>query len=194
MAVPSRARQLATIATLLPFESNETFRVVEVGSGEGHLSQTIAALFSNARITALDGSETMRAATARRLASHGDRICVASMDLAAEDWLAHLDGADAVVSSLVVHHLDGPGKKRLFEAIGERTSARSALVIADLVEPASLQALELFAASWDESVRLQASAGGRVSSSTSSAAPSGTSTGYRIRWISPPGSSISSCG
>jgi len=161
VAVPSRDRQLATIATLLPFEWNDDFGVVELGSGEGVLSQTIAGLFPNARITALDGSESMRAATVDRIASHGDRVRVDSMDLATENWLAHLDGVDAVVSSLVIHHLDGPGKKKLFEAIGERTSARSALLIADLVEPASPQALELFAASWDESARLQAEARGQ---------------------------------
>ena len=160
VAVPARDRQLATIATLLPFESNDDFAVVEVGSGEGVLSQTIAGLYPNARITALDGSESMRAATVNRLAAHGDRVRVDSMDLETDDWLAHLDGADAVVSSLVIHHLDGPSKKRLFEATAERISARSALLVADLVEPASPQALELYAASWDESTRIQAEAGG----------------------------------
>ena len=160
VAVPSRGRQLATIATLLPFASTDDFRVVEIGTGEGLLGQTLAALFPEARITALDGSESMRAAAAERLGSYGGRVRVDAMDLAADDWLVHLDGADAVVSSLVIHHLDRPGKKRLFEAVGERTSARSALLIADLVEPASPQALELFAASWDESARLQAEARG----------------------------------
>ncbi len=156
VAVPSRDRQLAAIATLLPFEPTDSFEVVEIGTGEGLLSQTIAGLFPNASIIALDGSESMRAAAAERLASHGHRVRVDAMDLAAGDWLVNLNDADAVVSSLVIHHLDGPAKKRLFEAIGERTSARSALVIADLVEPASPQALELLAASWDESARLQA--------------------------------------
>jgi tRNA (cmo5U34)-methyltransferase len=160
VAVPSRVRQLATIATLLPFDSNDTFVVVEIGCGEGALGHTLADLFPNVRITELDGSTTMLEATARRLAPYGDRIRVESMDLAAEDWRVHLDGADAVVSSLVIHHLDGPQKKRLFEDIGKRTSTRSALVIADLVEPSSPQALELFAASWDESVRFQAEASG----------------------------------
>ena len=161
VAVPSRVRQLATIATLLPFDSTDTFRIVEIGCGEGILGHTLAALFPNARITELDGSATMREATARRLTPHGDRIRVDSMDLADDDWRGHLDGADAVVSSLVIHHLDGPAKKRLFEDIGRRTSERSALVVADLVEPAHPQALELFAGSWDESARLQAEDSGR---------------------------------
>jgi tRNA (cmo5U34)-methyltransferase len=161
VVVPSRDHQLATFATLLPFEPTDAFEIVEVGTGEGLLSQTIAALFPRARITALDGSESMRTATTERLAEHGHRVQVDSMNLAAENWHSHLDGVDAVVSSLVIHHLDGRGKKRLFEAAGERTSARSAFVIADLVEPASPQALELFAASWDESTRLQAAAEGQ---------------------------------
>jgi tRNA (cmo5U34)-methyltransferase len=161
VAVPSRVRQLATIATLLPFDSTDTCRIVEIGCGEGILGHTLAELFPNARITELDGSPTMREATAHRLALHGDRIRVDSMDLASDDWHVHLDGADAVVSSLVIHHLDGPGKKRLFEDIGRRSSERSALVVADLVEPAGPQALELFAGSWDESARLQAEGSGR---------------------------------
>jgi tRNA (cmo5U34)-methyltransferase len=161
VAVPLRIHQLASIATLLPFNSHDAFDIVEIGCGEGILGHTLAELFPNARITELDGSATMREATARRLAPHGDRIRVDSLDLVAEDWRVHLDGADAVVSSLVIHHLDGPGKKRLFEAIGLRTSERSALVIADLVEPACPQALELFAASWDESAQRQAGAGGQ---------------------------------
>ncbi|MGH2698600.1 MAG: class I SAM-dependent methyltransferase [Actinomycetota bacterium] len=160
VAVPSRARQLATLTTLLPFGANDDFRVVEIGSGEGLLSDTIARAFENVRITALDGSETMRAATAARLAPYGGRVEVGSMILEQTDWLEQLDGADAIVSSLVIHHLDGAGKKRLFEAIARRTSARAALLIADLVEPPTLQALELFAASWDESVRNQARAQG----------------------------------
>jgi len=158
VAVPARRRQLATIATLLPFESSASFELVEVGSGEGLLGQTIAELFPNARLTALDGSASMRAATARRLAGHRDRLRVEPMDLEADDWLVHLDDADAVVSSLVIHHLDATGKRRLFEAVSRRTSARAAFVIADLVEPAGPQARELFAASWDDSARQQAGA------------------------------------
>ena len=161
VAVPARRHQLATVATLLPFEPTDSFELVEIGSGEGILAQTIAELFPNARLTALDGSESMRAATARRLAGHRDRLRIEPMDLSSEDWLEHLDDVDAVVSSLVIHHLDGAGKRRLFEAVGRRSSPRAALVVADLVEPSGPQALELFAAGWDESARQQAEALGK---------------------------------
>jgi tRNA (cmo5U34)-methyltransferase len=140
------------VTTLLPFAADEEFTVVELGSGEGILSHTIALTFPHARIVALDGSESMRRAASARLTGSGDRVIVAPFELQSSDWHLHLDGADAVVSSLVIHHLDGAGKQILYGEIGRRTSSRAALVIADLVAPVTAQAAELLAATWDEDV------------------------------------------
>ena len=156
IAVPARLRQLATIVTLLPFRADDDFRVVELGSGDGTLGHALLLAFERGRLVALDGSDSMRAETSARLAPFGDRVTVAPFDLAQTGWRGALDGADAVVSSLVLHHLDGPAKRALYEEIGRRTSARAALVIADLVEPTAPQAAELFAATWDETARAAA--------------------------------------
>ena len=88
------------MTTLLPFAADEAFTVVELGSGEGILSHTIALAFPHARIVALDGSESMRRAASARLIGSGDRVIVAPFELESSDWHLHLDGADAVVSSL----------------------------------------------------------------------------------------------
>ena len=64
-----------------------------------------------------------------------------------------LDGADVVVSSLCVHHLNGEGKRDLFAAVHDRLSARGCLLIADLVLPQREEARKLFAATWDRSAR-----------------------------------------
>jgi tRNA (cmo5U34)-methyltransferase len=140
------------VTTLLPFAAGDVFTVVELGSGEGILSHAIALAFPQARIVALDGSESMRRATSERLSDAGDRVVVAPFELQGTEWRAHLGGADAVVSSLVIHHLDGAGKQNLYTEIGQRTSERAALVIADLVAPVTQQAGELLAATWDEDV------------------------------------------
>jgi hypothetical protein len=71
-----------------------------------------------------------------------------------------MEGADAVVSSLSVHHLDGQGKQRLFGAVSQRLSARGALLLADLVEPQRPEAHELFAGGWDDAARRQSSGPG----------------------------------
>jgi tRNA (cmo5U34)-methyltransferase len=155
VAVPARAEQLATLLTLLPYGRQERFRAVEVGCGEGALSYAILEAFPHATITALDGSEQMRTQTAGSLARFGARAQVAPFDLAATDWLAHTDGAGAVVSSLCVHHLSGEGKRRLFGNLATRLAPRGALLIADLVAPQRAEAGALFAATWDRAAERQ---------------------------------------
>jgi trans-aconitate methyltransferase len=151
VAVPAREEQMTTLLCLLPFGRAEAFHVVELASGEGMLSQAILAAFPAATVLALDGEESMRQATAARLRPYGDRARIAAFDIAGADWHGELDGADVVVSSLCVHHLDGEGKRNLFAAVQQRLSARGCLLLADLVLPQREEARRLFAATWDRS-------------------------------------------
>jgi SAM-dependent methyltransferase len=91
----------------------------------------------------------MRAEAARRLSQFGGRGKVEPFDLFSGDWQPHLDGADCVLSSLCLHHLDDWGKQALFAAVGRRLSPRGVFLIADLVAPRRPEASELFAATWD---------------------------------------------
>jgi SAM-dependent methyltransferase len=149
VAVPDRAEQMAVLLTLLPMGSEETGRVVELGCGEGRLASAILSAYPRAAVVALDGSDAMRQAASARLRAFEGRGEVGALDLHDAAWLGSLDGADAVVSSLALHHLDAAGKRRLFEEAARRLSARGALLIADLVEPKRAEAREVFAAGWD---------------------------------------------
>ena len=153
VAVPARAEQIATLLTLMPFSKDDTFRVVELASGEGFLAHAILSTFSHATLLALDGSETMQQATAQRLAAFGSRATVADFDMYETGWFPQIDGADVAVSSLCVHHLDGAQKKRLFRGICERLSRRGALLLADLILPQRQEGKALFAATWDRSAQ-----------------------------------------
>jgi tRNA (cmo5U34)-methyltransferase len=155
VAVPDRAEQMATLLTSLPFGAADRGRVVELGCGEGRLTQAILEAFPNSTAVALDGSPDMRAHAAARLHTFGVRASVAEFDLGSADWWPLLAGADAVVSSLAIHHLDGPGKQRLFGAIATRVSPSGALLIADLVQPKRVEAQELFASGWDAAATRQ---------------------------------------
>jgi tRNA (cmo5U34)-methyltransferase len=154
-AVPSRAEQIATLLTLLPFEPGESFRAVELGAGEGHLSRALLDLFPDASVLALDGSAEMLDRTKARLNLFADRAVTAPFDLAAADWLPLVDGADVVVSSLCLHHLDDDGKRSLFSSLRGRMSDRGALLIADLVAPRRAEAHRLFAQTWDHIAQQQ---------------------------------------
>lgn len=158
VAVPARAEQMATLLTLIPFAPDAAFKAVELASGEGRLADALLRLFPNATLTALDGSPSMRDATAERLAQYGGRVKVAAFDMAASNWYEHLSGADVVLSSLCIHHLTGDGKRALFTAVGGRLTPRGALLIADLILPQRGEARELFAAQWDAAVAAQSQA------------------------------------
>ena len=148
-AVVSRAEQIATLLTLAPFSSDDSFRAVELGTGEGHLSHAILELFPNASVLALDGSNEMLELTRARLGRFGNRAVTDYFELGSDDWLPFVDGTDLVVSSLCIHHLDDDGKRSLFASLRERISERGAFLIADLVAPRRAEAHRLFAETWD---------------------------------------------
>lgn len=162
IAVPHRAEQIAALLTLMPFAQGDAFRVVELASGEGHLSHAILMAFPSASILALDIEATMRAETERRCAVFSDRIQTAPFDIQSDEWYPYLDGVDVVVSSLCVHHLDGAQKQRLFCTIAERISSRGVLLIADLVAPKRTQSLNLFTSTWDQVVHETAGETGKA--------------------------------
>jgi tRNA (cmo5U34)-methyltransferase len=155
VAVPARAEQLATLLSLLPFGVDDSFHAVEIGAGQGFLSEALLACFPHATVLALDGSADMRSKIGGRLAKLGRRGMVEPFDLPAAGWRHHLKQADAVLSSLCLHHLSGPEKQALFANIADGLSAGGALLIADLVEPQRPEARALFAATWDRSVVAQ---------------------------------------
>lgn len=155
VAVPRRAEQIAALLTLLPFGVDESFRVVELASGEGRLAQAILTLYPKAHVLALDLEPSMREQTRQRIAPFGDRGAVDAFDMHAPDWYPLVDGADVVISSLCIHHLDGDEKQALFAAMGARLSPRGALLIADIILPQREEARSLFAATVDEAARAQ---------------------------------------
>ncbi len=156
IAVPSRAEQMAVLATLAPLDVEGPARVVELACGEGKLSRVLLECFPQASLLALDGSEEMRSRTTGELADFGDRARVEPFDIYSEEWFGHMNKADLVVSSLCIHHLDAEQKKDLFDAAFARLNAGGALLIADLVLPQRAEANEVFSATWDSVAEEQA--------------------------------------
>lgn len=156
IAVPSRAEQIATLLCLLPFGRNDAFQIVELAAGEGRLAQALLTAFPQVSLLALDGEQSMITETRARLAPFGERAQVEHFDITQEDWYPQMHGADVVLSSLCIHHLSAPQKRRLFQAAAVHLSPRGAFLIADLVAPAHPQAEHLFAESWSADALQQA--------------------------------------
>jgi hypothetical protein len=154
--VPERQEQMRTLVELIPAGADEEFTVAELGAGGGALARAILDAYPRCRYLALDGSAVMRAELARTLAPYGERVEVRDFDLAAPDWRAALPSPlRAVVSSLVVHHLDGDGKRALYADLAARLEPGGALLLADVVTPGAARAGAVFARQWDDAARAQ---------------------------------------
>jgi tRNA (cmo5U34)-methyltransferase len=149
VAVPDREEQMATMVALLPFDQHAQFTAVELGSGEGYLSEVLLECFPKAAVIGLDGSDEMRSTSSSRLERFGGRFRAEPFDITDFRWLERAHGASCVVSSLCVHHLYGDDKQRMFASLAPILRPGGALIIADLVEPRSAVAREYFAAAWD---------------------------------------------
>jgi trans-aconitate methyltransferase len=161
VAVPRRGEMMEALLAAVPFDAPAAIRIVELGAGEGLLSEALLDRFPSSSLVALDGSESMRAQATARLARFSNRVRVRPFDVAALDWWDVMFGADLVVSALCLHHLNDAKKQYLYKACADRMSASGALLIADLVEPSHVATLPSAADSWDAAARDAADRAGR---------------------------------
>ncbi len=154
--VPLRTEQIATMVGLIPAQPDEAFAVVEMAAGGGALARAVLEAFPRCSYIALDGSSVMRAHLQQALEPFRDRLAVAHFALEDAEWLASLPNPlRCVVSSLAVHHLTDERKRHLFHALAHHIESGGALVLADIVEPATPQVERVFARQWDEATRTQ---------------------------------------
>jgi tRNA (cmo5U34)-methyltransferase len=150
--VPEREGQIETICGLIPPSSTGAV-IVELCCGEGLLAHAILECFPGCVVRGLDGSSEMLAASGKRLAGFGDRFQTQHFDLASIGWRSAIRDAHVVVSSLAIHHLDGPEKQALFVDVYGMLSLGGVFVIADVIAPAGSQAESVAADAWDWAVR-----------------------------------------
>lgn len=106
-------------------------RALELGTGTGETARRVLAALPAARLVGIDESPPMLAQARAGLPAHRvEELRVARL----EDPLP--DGPfELVFSALAVHHLDGAGKRDLFERVRAVLAARGRLVLGDVVVP-----------------------------------------------------------
>lgn len=152
--VPDRQEQIDTICALVP-QNEQPAVLLELCCGEGLLAEALLKHDPACRVIGLDGSAVMLEHARQKLAAYGERFEAHFFELGALDWRKTQPPLRAVISSLAIHHLDGAEKQALFRDIHQMLLPGGVLVIADLVQPASLLGQELAAEAWTASVRQQ---------------------------------------
>jgi tRNA (cmo5U34)-methyltransferase len=150
--VPQREYQLQTIADLIPPPDGPA-HILELSCGEGLLAQVLLRRFSEITLHGYDLSPAMLEKAQERLAHFSDRFVPYRFDLTHREWRTTAQTFHAIVSSLTIHHLDGPDKLRLFQDLYQMLQPGGTLVIADLVAPMRDLGTAVAAKAWDEAVR-----------------------------------------
>ena len=101
-----RARQFALLASLAPFEGNDTLRFMDVGCGYGALSKFLLESFPCATAVCHDGSSAMAKLGGERMKELGGRFEFVVSDFSKKDWSQVTDGEfDLVVSCNAIHNV-----------------------------------------------------------------------------------------
>jgi tRNA (cmo5U34)-methyltransferase len=153
--VPDREQQIGIITSLIP-PCNGPATVLDLACGEGLLAESILEKQSNVRVVGLDGSRQMRHRALARLSRFGERFLARAFDLADTSWRQIDAPIHGVVSSLAIHHLDGPEKQSLFQDMAKIIAPGGVFIVADLVAPADKSGWQVAAEEWDEAVRERA--------------------------------------
>ena len=108
--------------------AGDASRLLELGIGTGETARRVLALHSGAHLTAIDSSPQM-VQRARQTVPDADlRLGRLEDELPAGPF-------DLVYSTLVVHHLDGAGKRDLFARVASVLRTGGRFVFADIVVP-----------------------------------------------------------
>lgn len=151
--IPHRRVMIEALRDLIPSDGGRPRHIVELGAGGGTLAQTVLDRFPGCSYTALDGSETMLEKLRGALVGYGDHASARWFKLEEKRWRRELPRPlDAVLASLVLHHLTADGKREIFRDVAMRLETGGALLICDIVEPANDRARAVYADQWNETI------------------------------------------
>ncbi|MGH6771430.1 MAG: class I SAM-dependent methyltransferase [Xanthobacteraceae bacterium] len=101
-----RREILAALIAAAPFGSGAAIGVLDVGGGNGVVTEAILEAFPKARVTLIDYSEEMLAQARARFASSGREVRYVRGDLLDPDWPRAAGGPfDLAVSAIAIHNL-----------------------------------------------------------------------------------------
>jgi tRNA (cmo5U34)-methyltransferase len=113
-----RADARRLMADLLPFAEDGEFTFLDLGAGTGAQTRAILSRYPRSSAIMADFSVQMMSAGEPELAPFRGRYRTTEFDMTTGDWPAGLPAhADAIVTSMCVHHLSDERKQGLFAEI-----------------------------------------------------------------------------
>jgi tRNA (cmo5U34)-methyltransferase len=149
--IVERRRTIKLLADIFRYHFGERtgLRVLDLGGGDGIITEYLHARYPDNAFTLLDGSVDMLAKARQRLAGKG-------VGFIQQTFEAYLDAPpqdqayDFVFSSNAIHHLDWLGKSRLYAKLYRALAFGGAFVNIDVVKPASERSERWQFAMWED--------------------------------------------
>jgi tRNA (cmo5U34)-methyltransferase len=135
MRLPLIEVQEDLIRQLFERHGREVERFLDLGAGDGALTELMLSSFPAAEAVLVDFSEPMLARVEDRLGGRGWSWCIARGDLSDPAWRDGLPAGayGAAVSSLAIHHLPAERKRALYREIWELLEGGAMFVNLDYV-------------------------------------------------------------
>lgn len=171
-----RRPKLRRAASLLPFGTEQSIKVLDLGGGYGEFARQVLEAFPSSTVVLHDYSTPMIAAARQRLAPFGERVDFALSDLSQPGWSNGLGGPfDAVVSSIAIHNLRQPALIHdVYREVATVVAPGGAFLNLDYIFPRSPLLSELYG---------RASGGWRAGATASPAHVDEASLENQLRWL-----------
>ena len=123
--IPNAADQIHALLHILRNNEQPLLRFVDLGAGDGIISQIILDQFDDSTAVLVDFSKPMLEAAEKRLWEYKDRAVIVEADLSSPDWQRQVftsekDTIDAFISRYSIHHLHHGRKFELYEELFRR--------------------------------------------------------------------------
>ena len=103
---PNRSKMVQIALEVLPFESDQRLKALDLGVGTGYFTERFLETFPQSRVYALDGAKTMVDLAKARLGGRGKNVSFRVGDFRGlGELLAGVESIDLVYSSYALHHL-----------------------------------------------------------------------------------------
>lgn len=137
------------VVTALPFGTDGTPHIVDLGGGSGRLAERILTTLPRSSVTIVDPSEAFLELASERLRRFGDRAKVLAAR-AQDAWDERVSRPHAIVSSSALHHLNSSEKNAVFAKCHAALAGGGVFVNGDEYRPPSDVAYRDLLEQWGE--------------------------------------------
>jgi len=152
---PFYKEAIEALVLTLPFEDGKKPKIIDLGCGTGNITKAVKERYPDASVACLDLAQNMiEMAKAKLKKYRGIEYWIG--DIRKYDYS---NKPDAVISSLVLHHLDKKGKREFYQKIFNVLSKGGVFYTADFVLPPSSYLSKAYTEQWKKFMRKSFSSG-----------------------------------